>query len=313
MASGQSYYNAAAGSSTSSVVIAELTAAPTASANRYDGAFVFNVTKNQTRRVTIGGYDPHTGTLTVAPGWTAPTAGDAIEITRLFAVIEQSNIAGSSYLQIVNRALSAILATDLITVPIVGGATSYDVSLYGYWLDREERFGWPEVVQPDGTRLPQARLLEPAPLGGRPIPADWRRPRLHLATGVPALEIEAPFAAGTSGVMTMRVMRPGHTWINNAEDSNGLALVTDVALPSIEDVTSVGLLEAYGILKARGARTASGVNYETKWSQQLARCKQLKHFDWTLYTQSQTQVAPPATSAETGLPSYAATPARTAA
>lgn len=274
------YITAAPGTS-STVVIANLvTALTTASATRYNGKWVYNCDTDSCRRVQTNGYARATGTLTVDPLWTAPSASQRIQITSLFPAREEAFAGDSSYRIIVNRALSRIVAPRRLAITIVPGQQAYSLAAYP-WLDREERYGWPAL--PDGT--PQPKILEPGPTGGIQIPADWRRPHLRLDGQSPYLELESPFVAGTVGTLTVNAMGPassfikvGSTW---AESTVGLVNQTDEALPSTEDVIAIGKLIAFETLRARGASSASG-NWDKDIADQRAIARRVRYYDRSL-------------------------------
>jgi hypothetical protein len=284
---------AASGGDTSSFASASLVNADAnASTATYNDRWVFNATQVFQRKTRTNIYTLGTGSLGIAPIWTAPNSSDRIELTRLFPSFEPGPYTASqSWRRIVNRALQMIVVPDQITIAIVPGQQAYSLATWQKWLDREERFGWPPL--PDGT--PQPRMWEPSPTGGSPTPADWRRPHLRLDADVPFVEIDVPFVAGTTGSMVLNVMRPANTWVRVSgtwgESANdGLVGDTDEARPSVEAVVKVGRWIAIQTLAARGVTDATG-----RWSDKIADARAeamgVKYFD---RTQMATLVPPPA-------------------
>ena len=261
-------YVLASGSTTTAVSNGLKNSATNASVNRYDGRWVYvatGVQAGQQGRVKTGGYAPSTGTLTMVTTWGAPTTGDTIELTSLFPCAASSTTAPGedvSYRTLINRALSRLLLPDdTITLQIT---TSQTYSLAAYpWLDRDERL---------------IEVREPGPTGGLDVPAAWRRPALRTIGATAYVILDAPFGAGATGNLTLIVKRTADTLINGAESTVGLALDTDTAEATVDDVVTVGLLEAYRALMARGSVAPAGA-WSAKFAGQLAECRRLRYWD----------------------------------
>jgi hypothetical protein len=228
------YTVAASGaSSVTSVDIADLTTS--ASANRFDGAWVYARESGVQRRALKAGLTPATGALALNYTWTLVTAGSQIDVTRLFPIKAQIPHEDVSYTDLVNRALAKLLIPDRVTVAIT---TADSISLAAYrWIDRPERI---------------LRVMEPPPSGTRPVDAMWRGPQLVLSGGAPTLELRAPFDVA-SGSVTIEALRPADTLLNGVETApgTGLSLDTQTAIAPLEDVVLVGLMEAYLALSNR--------------------------------------------------------------
>jgi hypothetical protein len=235
-----------------------------ASANRYDGVWIYVASGAQIgaqRWITPGSFVPSTGTVTVEFGWTAPAANDVIELTSLFPCEAQVAAGSTSYNAIVNKALSRLWAPDRISATFAGGTTA-SLAAYAYWLDRPERL---------------VRVLEPAPVSGyQPVPCDWRNPQLILDGGTPTLQIDTPY----TGTLTLDVMRPGDSLVSGAESTTGPTSETATCLPSLNDVVTVGLEEAYRALMHRSTARPSG-NWADKLKDQQALVQQLRYLDRT--------------------------------
>lgn len=285
--------NTASSGTSSTVVSASLiNGLSIASTNRFDGAYVFNATKRLQRRAQNGSYLRASGTVTVDPTWTSPSANDRIEFSWLFPAIgsdvDNPLLADTSYQSILNEAHRLLMTPRRLALPIVPDAYSYSLATYAAWLDREERFGWPQTPLPSGEPRPPLRLLEPGPFAGSaPIPADWRRPRLNLNADTPTLELEIPFAAGTSGSLYLQTMCPADRWIAVsgvwAETVNdGLLNESDESRPSLQETVTVARLVAIDYLAARGVTSASG-----RWADQLpaawAKASAIRYFDASLW------------------------------
>ena len=214
-----------------------------------DGAWVFNATKRQQRKARNGESFPRpTARSLLDPSWSVPSAGDRVALTHLFAVLQEVSSGDTSYIQILNRAGGMIVSPIRVPVPIVSNVptTSYDLTAYASFLDRQERFGWPDGT--DGN--PQPKLLEPHPLGQNPVPADWRRPRLRIDGPSVWLDLDVPFAIGTTGNLSLNLMVPAVNWVKPAGGAsygvslNGLVSDGDEVLPDVNDLVEVALLEA---------------------------------------------------------------------
>lgn len=243
-----------------------------ASNARYNGAWVYHNALTQQRRIRLDGFTPSTGAFLTELGWTAPSPGDIIEITRLFPCGFGPLIAGgvppedTSYLAIINRSLARLWAPDRISVAFADAATA---SLTTWpWLDRPERL---------------VRVFEPPAVAGFPdVPCEWRAPRLVLDGPTPVLQLNRPFI----GTLTLEVRRPGDTLISGAESTAGLANDADTALPSVNDVVAVGLHEAYRALMNR-APGRPNPGWAAKYEAQQAIVNGLYYLD-------RTQMAPSA-------------------
>ncbi len=260
-----------------------------ASANRYDGRWVYLATgagQGTQRRVKPGGFTPASGVLDLQLTWTVPSAGDQVEITGLFPA--QTGGLGStsvspedaSYQTFINRALAQILVPDRITLAITTAET-YPITTWP-WLDRPERL---------------LRVLEPPPNGTAAVDAMWRKPRLILGSA-PQLQLNAPFATAT-GNLTLEVLRPAITLISGVEGVVGLATEGQTALATVEDVREIGLLEAYRDLQHRAPGRPGGA-WDKKFADQQARVENLFYFDQTAWRRQ--QQAPPDQAAPQSLP-----------
>lgn len=236
-----------------------------ASANRYDGRWVYVATGSGQavqRRVKTGGFDAEHGILSLELSWLAPVSGDQIEITSLFPADQQIPHEDASYEQIVNRALSLLLVPDRITIAVTANDDAYPVTT------------WPWLTP---ARL--VRALEPSPVSTRsPIRCDWRGVRIVEAGTAPYLQIDAPF----TGTLTLEVLRPGHTLISGTESTAGLTNEAQTALPSVEDVRTVGLMVAAELMMARSAGRPDGVNWAARYADYREQAMQLRYFDRTV-------------------------------
>jgi hypothetical protein len=245
---------------TDTVVIPALVNATTgASANRYDGAWVYLATgpagtAGQQRLVQPGGFDPALGELTVFPPWTVvPAGGNIVEITHLFPSTDlapslpTAGIAGedTSYRRLLNRSLGVMAKPAEISVAITTAST-YSLAAYPY-LDRESRL---------------VRILEPDVDGDVPVPSDWRGWQLRLNAATPLLQVGVPFLTASDN-LTLEVIRPCVNWIRSAgawaQSTTGFTLdestTDDNLLQSadveVEDIMPVFLMCAYEVLAAR--------------------------------------------------------------
>lgn len=237
-----------------------------ASATRYDGAWVYLASgagANQSRRVIRGGFTPSSGALALELTWTIPAPGDQVEITRLFpGTPNQVNPEDTDYRTLVTRALEKVIVPDRISLAITTSDT-YSLTAYS-WLDREERL---------------VGMVEPAPILGRAsINANWRGPRLILDGASPVLQLNTPFEAA-SGFLALDVLRPGHTLIDGAESTVGFTAEGQSALPTVQDLLPVMLLEAYTALAHRSRGTPDGANWERKRAMQEDAARRLRYYD----------------------------------
>lgn len=251
-------------SSVTSVDLADLTTA--ASANRFNGAWVYACESLQQRRALNGGLTPATGQLNLNYTWTLVSAGTEIEVTRRFPSRSQVPGEDLSYNDIVNRALAKLLVPDRMTVPIT---TADSISLSAYrWIDRPERL---------------VRVLEPPPVGTRPVDASWRGPKLVLTAGVPTLEFRTPFDVA-SGSLTLDVLRPADTLVSGVETAPGTGLTVDTqtAIAPLEDVVLVGLMESYQALSNRDPGRPGG-NWAAKYADARERAEAAMFFDGAMF------------------------------
>lgn len=228
---------------------------PSASLHRYDNAWVHVDTgagAGQLAHMVANGYVPSTGALTLTPNWTTiPSPADQFSLTYLFPARGGAVGADTDYRSLVNRALALILAPDRLSIAITT-ADTYSTTAYP-WLDRPDRL---------------VRVLEPAPMSGRaPTDASWRGPRLVVDGASPFLQLNAPFTTA-SGNLVLEVWRPGDSLVNGVESTTGLSAGTDTALPRVEDVVMVALLEGYQVLANRNPSRPSG-QWVGKWGMQL--------------------------------------------
>lgn len=256
-----------------SVTLAMLrNATPFASADLYDGRWVYVATGSsagQQRLVQKGGYAPGTGALTIYPIWAQPAPGDEVELTALFPVITSATGTDrgpgedASYRTIINRAASRLLVRDQVQIAITT-ADRYTLTAFNYWMTSADRL---------------VSVLEPSPIPGRaPTDASWRGPRLVFPTGHPTLELGAPFLA-VSGSMTLEILRPGNTLINGVESTTGATIDTDVLAPSLDDLVTVALEEAYAALAHRYVGRAEGTAFGALYEQQHALVMELAALD----------------------------------
>jgi hypothetical protein len=194
----------------------------------------------QQRHVVVNSFAPLTGGMQVTQPWTIlPTAGSGVEFTGLFPCSSGSFGADTDYRSIINRTLGQLLCEDRVTDPITTADTYPQPTRP--WLARPDRL---------------IAALEPAAVAGRaPVDASWRGARV-LPGPTPAIQL-SPFLTA-SGVVTWRVWRPGHTLVNGAESTAGLVAETDQALPRIEDVVLVALVECYWTLATRNSGRPHG-------------------------------------------------------
>lgn len=285
-------YHAATSGTSSTVVIAELISnASNASTARYDGRWLYNVTKGTQRRVRTNGYAPSTGTLTFDPTATSASAADRIELTGLFPGTVPPFSADANYNAIINTAAGKILFPSWVSPTISPG--THNRTLFSYlWLDRPERLGWP-FPQPDGS--PHPLLMEPAPFGDGWVSADWRRPTLRFDVGTLTLELGVPYTAGSSGSLRLNVMRPVNTWVavggTFADSSVGMVNESDQLQIAMADILDVARWEAIKILADRSVSSASG-----RWADRLEEAERAaRRVRW--FDDTQDKPRPPAAAA----------------
>jgi hypothetical protein len=239
-------YTANAGASATVTITALINGHPDASPDRFDGHYIYDATSPrwlQQRQVRTGGFDPATGILTVDPPWSfTPQLGDSIEITQTFPSYRDSFKGDTSYVDLINRALTRLNIVDRIALSITGETAS--VAAYP-WLTREDRL---------------LDILEPGPTGGLPISAQWRGARLRLDAETPVIEVQAALS-GTQ-TLTLVALRPANTRIavggSWADGSDGLLRDTDEAVPTVNDVLTATLVEFYYDLLHRSPGRPSG-------------------------------------------------------
>jgi hypothetical protein len=278
-------YAVSAGSSTTVASAFLVNNTTNASTTRYNGRWCYissGTAIGQLRRVRSNGYAPSTGTLTTTPDWgVSPAASDTLELTSLFPAIPSTLGEDTDYRSILNRALALLMIADRIAPSITTGT----VSLATWpWLDRDERL---------------VRILEPSPVSGRaPVDSSWRGWRLVLDGEAAFLEPRIPFASA-SGALTLEVLRPANTWIRTGgtwtetSPASGLAGDTTEAVPSIDEVRTVGLMVAYEALMNRTTGQPNG-DWAKRWATQNEMAHRLLRFD---ATRERVAVAPEAGAA----------------
>jgi hypothetical protein len=176
----------------------------------------------------------------------------------------------TAYRSIVEGALAPILIPKQVPISMATtsaeGAPRYGISAYD-WLDRQERFGWPPNA--DGTSPPL--MWEPGPTRTSLVPATWRRPRLELDGDARYIAMDGPFVAGSSGTFYIAALVPANRYLNPGSGFAfvaGIASLSDSALPMIEDVKALGLVEVYRILMNRAASAPTGTDWAKKYADQ---------------------------------------------
>lgn len=222
------------------VVTSTINAIATASATRYDDRWVYinsGAAAGQQRHVVKASFAPLTGGMQITPQWTTtPSAGQGVEFTGLFPAAPGTFGADTDYRSCINRALRQVLCEDRITDSITTSAT-YDQTSRP-WFDRPDR-----LIQ----------ALEPSAVSGRPpVDASWRGVELIPDGPASYVQIRAPFETA-SGTVTWRVWRPGDSLISGIESTAGLSADADTALPRVEDVVLVALIECYDALANRSS------------------------------------------------------------
>lgn len=273
----QSTYLVTSATSSTLTDISLADSTPNASVNRYDGAWVYVATgalAGTQRRVRTGGFAPASGVLTLELTWAGPAGGDEFEITRLFPVHREVPGEETGYHQFIARALALLAVPDRITAAITTSDT-YALTTWP-WLDRPERL---------------VRVLEPSPVAGRaPVDASWRNPRLVADGPAPFLQVDVPFATAT-GNLTLEVLRPGDSLISGVESTTGLTTDASTAIPSVEDVRTVALMEVARVMLARTAGRPDGANWERRYDDAREQAERLAYFD-------RTRMVPPAPSGQ---------------
>ena len=161
----------------------------------------------------------------------------------------------------VNLALRHLLVPDVLTTQIVNGQTSYPLTTWESWLDRPGRL---------------VDVREPSVFSGWPARPLWRGWLPRADAGRLSIELDTPYPA-TIGSLTLDVLRPAHTLINDVEATLGLQAEADTAKALVDDVVTVGLVYAYRALAA----SRNGAEYERKALQQEERARALLAFDRT--------------------------------
>lgn len=260
---------------TNTVRIANIgTTEANASPNAYDGRWVYclatGAASGQQRKVNVGGYATN-GTLTLDVNWSlVPTANDTAELTGLFPMLAQVGGEEAGYTTLVDRALRKLAYIDEITLATTDGTRRYPSSTWS-WLDQPERLLGP---------------LEPDPVGsGALVPADWRGVRLVENAESPMIEIDTPY----TGNLTLKVLRPAHTWLSVAgtwQERDGVTNDADIANVSLEDWKTAALVEAFDVLRARSPGRPNG-NWSERYEQALAEARSLRHYDTTRFRPQQ--------------------------
>lgn len=245
-----------------------------ASANRYDGRWVYSADPQiQQMRVKPGGFAPATGTLTLQTTMNAASIGSTVEITGLFPSVSQVPGEDTSYQTLINRTLGKLLIPDRVSLPITDAET-YDLSQWS-WLDRPERL---------------VDVLAPAPVGTRPVSARWRGPQLVQDGGLPLLELRVPYEllpfAAPSGDLILEVMRPADTMIGGVETPPGTTgIVTDAqtTLAPLESVVLFAHMEACRVLMTRTVGRPDGGDWAQRYESLKEQAEALYHFDGQFY------------------------------
>jgi hypothetical protein len=260
-----SVYTIASATTSTVRVDALVDTAASPSSAPFNGAHVYAVDTGQQRRVRTDGFDPATGTLTLATTWTDPADGTEIEVSRLLAVAADTPGGETTWNECIRRACAKLIVPTRITLPIT---TDQAIGLQDYvWLDRPERL---EAVR------------EPPAVGSLYVPSDWRGWRLVFSHGTAALEVRAPFSA-PAGSLLLEALRPADTLINGLETPAGTrpTLDTDIMVVGIEELVVLGTLEACAALEKRnpGRPGQWGALEESA----RARAEAMFHFDGAYY------------------------------
>lgn len=209
----------------------------------------------QQRRVRNGSYVGSTGTVTIDPAWTAPTAGVEVELTGLFPANPQIGEDGS-YLGHLRAASDRILVEDHIDVTTTetsGRPTQAYLLSDQPWLDRPERI---------------LAVKDPPRAVGYPFRPTWRRWSAKFEQGAVFIEFEdRAYPAGS--LFQVQVLRPASSLINGAESPIGVLLDTDTLNVVNRDWVDTALVYAYQALFNRNRGRPDGGYYQ-KWKDQLA-------------------------------------------
>ncbi len=267
-----SYHLALAGATFNSVSAQSLASASVnLSAGRYNGkwiAHIFNSTGLiQQSQVRKDSWVPSTGTVSVEPGWVAPSALDQFELTGLFPVDNPPFVGDTSYRSLLNAALRKLLVPDRVTIAITTSQSYSLTSIPG--LDRPERL---------------LAVLEPGPTGGVPVDAAFRRPRLVRDAQGAVLILDVPFITA-SGSLTLDILRPADTVIATlaggsvfADSTSGFVNDFDQAKPDVAEIVEVGLAEAFRALMNRG----EDARWRERWQTQEQIARSQPHYDRSL-------------------------------
>lgn len=243
-----------------------------ASTKRFDGTFLYinnTAAAGQQRNTVLGSYVPSTGTLGVTPIWTTtPTAGANLEVTRLFPSIQESLGSGQvGYRDLILKALRYLTVVDHIDLTSVADQQSYSLSAYAAWLSRPER-----VLQ----------VLDPPRYPAWPRRVTYRRWLVELDGGTPTLRFADRAYRANGFTFQLTVRRPGWSLVNGAESASGPSADSDIILPEIEEIVTVGLACAYEALANRTPGQPSGPWVERAASQ-WALARSLANFDETVW------------------------------
>ena len=182
-----------------------------------------------------GGYDPDTGSMTVARAFSTTVAsGVGFEISsKLPAVTDDLGRIGVR--EIVNGVLETMPPLDLLPVTGTTAQSAYDLtSAYPWLTEKSQILGIYFQDTGDDYPLPTNHTW------------DW----LYDANAPKLLLPSEPFQTGEAFYVKAR--RPAHTWIKTsgtwAADTNGLQNDDDEALPLVAVVRAQALSVAYRML-----------------------------------------------------------------
>ena len=263
-------------SSSSTFVSGNLINATTsASAERFNAAWVFDGTQQRVAR--HAGYAPSTGSVTIDPTWTAPAVGTEMEITRKFPSFPPPLGGDVSYRTLLNRAAAKLVIEDRITL-VVGTSDAIRLTRWP-WLRNRARL---------------VRVYEASPISGRrAVDAEWRGIHLVLDGQTPTLELDVPLRTSTAQLF-LEVLRPASTWIATdgvwaeTDPAGGYVNDDDECEASVNELVAAGLAEAYFALMNRNPGRPNG-EYEKKWAAADAAARSLLRYD---ATQERTSEAP---------------------